>query len=525
MELVKKVFLAIGLLLLLAGVLLWMLGTWSFRARGPFVYIRADGSIDPSTAPISTVDRIAYIMTGNTINISIVVQRDNILLDGHGHSIQGQFLDYGDGIRLISVNNVTITNTSIAGFENGISLDSTSNSTVFSNNVGRNLIGICLNSSSHNMLSDNNITQSNSGVFFTSSSNNTVSGNNIYGNVLLVSSSYNIVSDNTVAAGIFGGMVTYPCIYLNSSSHNTVFGNNITGGGRGVELDSSSNNVVSANSVTGAIYGIYLDYSSYNALSGNIVSNSSYSSETEGSRGIYLDNSCSYDNVSGNSMVGIVGFEATGITVGLSCSNNTVSYNSVTGSDNGIYVGSSSSYNTVSGNNIVFNSNLGDSHVGILLIMCSYNTVSYNIVNGTGTLFANGINLASSSDNTVLGNKVIGNSNGIGISGEYNTISENNATGNVIGIGLSGSSNVIYHNNFIDSVTQQVYSSGEPDSWDAGYPSGGNYWSNYNGTDAYRGPYQNVTGSDGIGDTPYFIDGNNTDHYPLMQPWDAPAHS
>jgi hypothetical protein len=52
--------------------------------------------------------------------------------------------------------------------------------------------------------------------------------------------------------------------------------------------------------------------------------------------------------------------------------------------------------------------------------------------------------------------------------------------------------------------------------WDNGYPSGGNYWSDYNGTDLYSGPYQNVTGSDGIGDTPYVIDANNTDHYPLM---------
>jgi hypothetical protein len=36
---------------------------------------------------------------------------------------------------------------------------------------------------------------------------------------------------------------------------------------------------------------------------------------------------------------------------------------------------------------------------------------------------------------------------------------------------------------------------------------GGNYWSGYNGTDSDQ---------DGIGDTPYIIDENNTDHYPLM---------
>ena len=43
--------------------------------------------------------------------------------------------------------------------------------------------------------------------------------------------------------------------------------------------------------------------------------------------------------------------------------------------------------------------------------------------------------------------------------------------------------------------------------WDNGKE--GNYWQNYNGTDANR---------DGIGDTPYIINENNTDNYPLMRP-------
>lgn len=57
------------------------------------------------------------------------------------------------------------------------------------------------------------------------------------------------------------------------------------------------------------------------------------------------------------------------------------------------------------------------------------------------------------------------------------------------------------------------------ENWDNGYPSGGNYWSDYKGVDLYSGPYQNITGCDGIGDTPYIIDEYNVDRYPLMNPW------
>jgi hypothetical protein len=88
------------------------------------------------------------------------------------------------------------------------------------------------------------------------------------------------------------------------------------------------------------------------------------------------------------------------------------------------------------------------------------------------------------------------------------------------------SNNTVYHNNFIDN-TQQVHQPwwdypaipASVNVWDDGYPSGGNYWSDYNGTDLHSGPYQNETGYDWIGDSPYIVDQNNTDRYPLMYPF------
>ncbi len=57
--------------------------------------------------------------------------------------------------------------------------------------------------------------------------------------------------------------------------------------------------------------------------------------------------------------------------------------------------------------------------------------------------------------------------------------------------------------------------------WDNGYPFGGNYWSDfeerYPGVrDVWKGPYQNITGSDGIWDHSYVIDEKNLDEYPLV---------
>jgi parallel beta-helix repeat protein len=99
----------------------------------------------------------------------------------------------------------------------------------------------------------------------------------------------------------------------------------------------------------------------------------------------------------------------------------------------------------------------------------------------------------------------------------YNTIKDNTIINNAMGIYVdNGENNIIYHNNLIDNTVQAR--DDENNFWDDGYPSGGNYWSNYIGQDYYSGPNQDIPGSDGIGDTSYIIDFDSQDNYPLMAP-------
>jgi len=132
-----------------------------------------------------------------------------------------------------------------------------------------------------------------------------------------------------------------------------------------------------------------------------------------------------------------------------------------------------------------------------------------------------GIDLQYSTNNTLVGNKITNNWRGIYLGYSCNNILIRNTIANNSEYGILASyssSNLVYHNNFINN-TAQVYNEMSNSTWDNGYPSGGNYWNDYTGVDLYSGPYQNETGSDGIGDNPCVIDDNNQDRYPLMNPW------
>jgi len=178
------------------------------------------------------------------------------------------------------------------------------------------------------------------------------------------------------------------------------------------------------------------------------------------------------------------------------------------------------SYNSVLGNNIT-NNWLGLYSYG------SYNSVSGNHITAN---YGHGILLGEFSfNNSVSGNNITSNREGIGLESSYNSVSGNNITSNEYGISLYyySPSNFIYHNNFVNNLHQISIFVNQPSDepvniWDDGYPSGGNYWSDYTGIDEKSGPYHNYLGSDGIGDTPYTFSESNRDRYPLMNPMGSP---
>lgn len=107
-------------------------------------------------------------------------------------------------------------------------------------------------------------------------------------------------------------------------------------------------------------------------------------------------------------------------------------------------------------------------------------------------------------------------------------VKDNNINRNTHGMYVSASSlafcnnSYVFHNMFLDNTQQasdevhlQTISCVQ---WDNGYPSGGNYWSDYVGPDDYSGPAQDEPGPDGIGDTPYMLDPDSRDRYPLVNP-------
>jgi len=407
----RKLVLVTTLMFVLIGMLGVALKVQKVEANET-IYIRANGSVDPSTANITTANNVTYTFTGN-INDTIWVQRDNIVVDGAGYTIKGT--GSGTGIYLSGRSNITIKSVQIRNFSYGIYIDESLNNNITGNNIMDNVYhGIYLYSySDDNYISNNNLTENDgNGIDIRSSSNNSIYGNNIAGN----------------EAGI----------YVRFSTHNRVYGNNLTdnGGvqvGGGIWLDRTDFSTISGNNITASTWhGVDLERASNNTISGNrIIAGKN--------RAIILDPYSNFNNITGNDIIdNYQGIEITG-----SSHHNTISGNNITKNGEGIYI-QYSNYNTISGNNITDN--------GSGIVLWSYST-NNNISGNTITNSGNAITLTSS-NNSISGNTITNNHFGITIqSCSNNTLRDNTMTNNTYNFGIWANSLQHFLNDVDDSNT------------------------------------------------------------------------
>ena len=164
-----------------------------------------------------------------------------------------------------------------------------------------------------------------------------------------------------------------------------------------------------------------------------------------------------------------------------------------------------------SSNNNIDNNIIENNYIGIYSQKVTNNSFTDNIIRSNSGY---GMYLYSDSNsNTIKDNVFLDNPYGLRIKGSrenliFQNIFQDNRQGLYFCCGATD--NIAFHNSFINNSIWNAYDYIVGNVWDNGYPDGGNYWDNYNGTDS---------DGDGIGDTPYNIsnDGSKRDRYPLIQ--------
>jgi len=107
------------------------------------IYIKEDGSVEPSTAPIQHEGNV-YNLTDNIQNANITIQCNNIILNGAGFNLQGPGNDLNNLVAIsMNCTNVTVFNFTISNWNTGV-LGIYDNNTIQSNIFSNNHINVAV---------------------------------------------------------------------------------------------------------------------------------------------------------------------------------------------------------------------------------------------------------------------------------------------------------------------------------------------------------------------------------------------
>lgn len=472
---------------------------------------------DGSQANPYTIESLDIDASG--VNYAIDISDTNVHFEIASCSLHGAT---GVGVHLQSVSNFTLDNVSCYASPEGYELLYCESGIITDGEVAAGLIGAFVYYCTDFYFSNNNFTGC---------------GLAVYGYSLPHWASHTIDSTNIAngkpiyyCKGSVGGTVPAWAgeIFLIDCRDMTVSGRDISGTSVGITLAYCYGIDLQQNRLSMLYSDIFMSFAENCNVSGNLCENSEY--------GIGLQDSGSGNTIFNNTCSNITesGIQASSIN------NDAIVLNYCYNCYCGIEI-------TYSGDSVVSNNTCVDCIAsGLRLYNCWRFEVADNDCSSAST--GDGLSVDHCDDDKFLRNIARGNS-GEGffmINSNNCAIRLNNLSGNWYGLNIwtshstfighnvfSDNSNagvnafmcsglVIFHNSFIGNTKQGMDDATNANEWDAGYPSGGNYWSDYAGTDLFSGPNQDLPGSDGIGDIEYSVDVNTYDDYPLMEGYDAP---